>query len=75
MIFKETKCFLSWPNLPSAYYWEKLADYMSLQPCLHTYLDDGGDELFQEIVAQQWWPVMMDEVNQQALNVGTILIL
>lgn len=39
------------------------------------YLDDGGDELFQEIVAQQRWPVMMDEVDQQALNVGAILIL
>lgn len=39
------------------------------------YLDDGSDELFQEVVAQQRWPIMMDEVDQQALNVGAILIL
>lgn len=39
------------------------------------YLDDGGNELFQEVVAQQRRPVMVDEVDQQALNVGAILIL
>lgn len=39
------------------------------------YLDDGGDELFQEVVAQQRRPVMVDEVDQKALDVGAILIL
>ena len=40
-----------------------------------TNLDDGGDELFQKVVAQQGWPVIVDEVDQQTLNVGAILIL
>lgn len=39
------------------------------------YLDDGGNELFQEVVSQQRRPVMVDEVDEQALNVGAILIL
>lgn len=43
--------------------------------CEVSYLDDGGDELLQEVVAQQGWPVMVDEVDQQSLNVGAILIL
>lgn len=39
------------------------------------YLDDRGDELFKEVVAQQWWPVMMDEVDEKTFNVRSVLIL
>lgn len=39
------------------------------------YLDDGCNELFQKVMAEQWRPVVMDEVDHQALNVGAILIL
>lgn len=39
------------------------------------YLDNGGDELLQEVVTQQRRPVMVDEVDQQTLNVGAVLIL
>lgn len=38
-------------------------------------LDDRGDELFKEVVVQQWWPVMMDEVDEKTLNVRSVLIL
>lgn len=40
-----------------------------------TYLDDGGDELLQEVVMQQRGPVMMDEVNEKTFNVRSVLIL
>lgn len=39
------------------------------------YLDDGCNELFQETVFEQGRPVMMDEVDQQAFDMGAILIL
>lgn len=39
------------------------------------YLDDGGDELLQEVVAQQWGPVVVDEVDKQPLDVGAIQVL
>ncbi|TNN65300.1 hypothetical protein EYF80_024454 [Liparis tanakae] len=32
------------------------------------HLDDGGDELLQEVVAQQRRPVVVDEVDQKALD-------
>lgn len=40
-----------------------------------TYLDDGGDELLQEVVTQQRGPVMMDEVDEKTFNVRSVLIL
>ena len=39
------------------------------------YLDDGCNELLQEVMSQQRWPVMVNEIDQQAFNVGAILIL
>lgn len=39
------------------------------------YLDDGGDELFQEVVTQQRRPVMVDEVDEEPFNVRAILVL
>lgn len=39
------------------------------------YFDDRGDELFKEVVAQQWRPVMMDEVDEKSFNVRSVLIL
>lgn len=38
--------------------------HLSNISCEVGYLDDGGDELLQEVVAQQGWPVMVDEVDQ-----------
>lgn len=45
-------------------------DYLKL-----AYLDDGSDELLQEVMAQQRRPVMVDEVDEQTFDVGAILIL
>ena len=36
-------------------------------------LDDGRDELFEEGLPQQGRPVVVDEVDQQTLDVGTVL--
>ena len=40
-----------------------------------SYLDDGGDELLQEGVFEQRRPVVVEEVDEQAFDVGAILIL
>ena len=40
-----------------------------------TYFDDGGDELLEEVVAQQRGPVVVDEVDQKPLDVRPILVL
>ena len=41
------------------------------------YLDDGGDELFEELLVphNEIWPEEMDEVNQEALDVRPIVVL
>lgn len=40
-----------------------------------TYLDDGCDELLQECVLEQGGPVVVEEVDEQAFDVGAVLIL
>lgn len=39
------------------------------------YLDDGGDELLQEVVMEEVGPVVLDEVDEKPLDVGAVLIL
>lgn len=36
-------------------------------------LNNRGDELLHEISVEQGWPVVVDEVDQQTLDMGTIL--
>lgn len=47
-------------------------------PCYYlceSYLNDGRDELLQEGVFEQGWPVVMEEIDEQTLDMGAILIL
>lgn len=37
--------------------------------------DDWRDEFFKKILTQKFWPIVMYEVDQQALDVGAVLIL
>lgn len=37
--------------------------------CLAVYLDDGRDELLQEVVVQQRGPVVVDEVDEKPFDV------
>ena len=42
---------------------------------LHTNLDDGSDELLHEIIFEQVRPVVVDKVDDEALDVGAVLVL
>lgn len=44
-------------------------------PMYESYFDDRCDELLQEGVFEQGWPVVMEEVDEQTLDMGAILIL
>lgn len=39
------------------------------------YFDNGSDELLQECVLQQGGPVVVEEVDEQTFDVGSVLIL
>ena len=39
------------------------------------YLDDGRDELLQEVVVEELGPVVLDEVDEETLDVGSVLVL
>ena len=39
------------------------------------YLDDGRDELFEEVNLEKVRPVVMDEVDDEAFDVRSVLIL
>jgi len=41
------------------------------------YLDDGSDEFFEKLFVANYeiWPEEMDEVNQEALDVRSIVVL
>ena len=39
------------------------------------YFDDGCDELLNEVLLQQLGPVVMEEVDEQSLDVGAVLVL
>lgn len=40
-----------------------------------SYFNDGSDELLQEGVFQQWGPVVMEEIDEETLYMGAVLIL
>ena len=42
---------------------------------LNTDLDDGCDELFDEVVFEQSRPVVVDEVDEETFDVRAVLIL
>ena len=39
------------------------------------HLDDGCDELLNKVVAQEVWPVVVDKVDDEAFDVGAVLVL
>ncbi len=47
----------------------------NLECCSAAHLDNGSDELFEKVVLEEVRPAVMNEIDEQSLDVGPVLIL
>ena len=60
-----SQLYLSWLN----------QSFINLNSTLTIYFDNWDDQFFKEGQSQKWWPVVVQEVDEQAFDVRTVLIL